>query len=100
MSASWNSRDAVDVVGALGSQLSGADTVRGKTVPKGNKGHSGHSIDNSSKTSGIAGALTDKAIATYRPKIILLMIGTNDMHHSIDLANAPTRLGSCGEMRG
>lgn len=78
----------------VGSQTTGPATVSGKTFPKENEGHSGYSIDDSSQTSGIAGTLTDSAIATYKPNIILLMIGTNDMHYSIDLANAPTRLGN------
>lgn len=77
----------------VGSQKSGPALVDGKPFPQGNEGHSGYSIDDSSKTSGISGALTDDAIATYRPNIILLMIGTNDMHYSIDLPNAPARLG-------
>ncbi|HZL20469.1 MAG TPA: SGNH/GDSL hydrolase family protein [Polyangia bacterium] len=78
----------------VGSQTTGPTTVSGKPFPKGNEGHSGYSIDDSSQTSGIAGALTDGAISTYRPNVILLMIGTNDMHYSIDLPNAPTRLGN------
>jgi lysophospholipase L1-like esterase len=78
----------------VGSQLTGPATVNGRTFPKENEGHSGYSIDNSSQSSGIAGVLTDGAIATYKPNVILLMIGTNDMHEAIDLANAPTRLGN------
>jgi lysophospholipase L1-like esterase len=77
----------------VGSQKTGPATVDGKPFPQENEGHSGYSIDDSSQTSGIAGPLTDDAIATYKPNIILLMIGTNDMHYSIDLSNAPTRLG-------
>jgi lysophospholipase L1-like esterase len=34
------------------------------------------------------------AISTYHPQIILLMIGTNDVNLSIDLANAPGRLAT------
>ena len=77
----------------VGSQSSGPATLAGKTFPKGNEGHSGYTMYDSSKTSGIAGAITDSAIRNYKPNIILLMIGTNDMHYSLDLANAPTRLG-------
>jgi lysophospholipase L1-like esterase len=76
----------------VGSSTSGPDTVSGAAFPKENEGHSGYSIDDSSQTKGIS-PLVDSAIATYKPNIILLMIGTNDMHYSIDLANAPTRLG-------
>ena len=77
----------------VGSQMSGPATLAGKTFPKGNEGHSGYTMDDSSKTSGIGGAITDNAIKNYKPNIILLMIGTNDMHDSLDLSNAPTRLG-------
>ncbi|HVY37134.1 MAG TPA: SGNH/GDSL hydrolase family protein, partial [Polyangia bacterium] len=77
----------------VGSQASGPTTVAGKPFPKGNEGHSGYSIDDSSKTSGISGAITDDAIRNDRPNIILLMIGTNDMHDALDVGNAPTRLG-------
>ncbi|MES1207949.1 MAG: SGNH/GDSL hydrolase family protein, partial [Pseudomonadota bacterium] len=77
----------------VGSQTSGPATVAGKSFPKGNEGHSGYTMYDNSKASGIAGAITDNAIKNYKPNIILLMIGTNDMHYSVDLANAPTRLG-------
>ncbi len=76
----------------VGSQTSGPDTVSDTPFPTGNEGHSGYSIDDSSSTHGIS-PLVDQALAKYKPNIILLMIGTNDMHYSIDLANAPTRLG-------
>ena len=78
----------------VGSQKTGPALVDGQPFPQGNEGHSGYSIDDSSKSSGISGALTDEAIAAYKPNIILLMIGTNDMHDAIDLPNAPTRLGN------
>ncbi|HVZ89459.1 MAG TPA: SGNH/GDSL hydrolase family protein, partial [Polyangia bacterium] len=78
----------------VGSQKTGPTTVSGKPFPQGNEGHVGYSIDDSAQTNGIAGTLTDTAIATYKPNIVLLMIGTNDMHYSIDLANAPARLGA------
>ena len=77
----------------VGSQTDGPPAVDGQTFPPENEGHSGYSIDDSSATSGIS-PLVDHAIATYKPNIILLMIGTNDMHYSIDLPNAPTRLGN------
>jgi lysophospholipase L1-like esterase len=81
----------------VGSQMTGPvpDTVSGKTFPEGNEGHSGYSMDGGGGSAGaLAGTVTDHALATYKPNIILLMIGTNDMHYSIDLANAPTRLGN------
>ena len=77
----------------VGSVTSGPATVSGEPFPKGNEGHSGYSIDDSSQTKGIS-PLVDQAISTYKPNIILLMIGTNDMHYAIDPPNAPTRLGA------
>jgi lysophospholipase L1-like esterase len=76
----------------VGSVSSGPDSVSGQAFPKGNEGHSGYSIDDSKSTKGIA-PLVDHALATYRPNVVLLMIGTNDMHYALDLPNAPTRLG-------
>jgi lysophospholipase L1-like esterase len=77
----------------VGSLASGPAMLAGLPFPKGNEGHSGYSIDDSSQTMGIS-PLVDQALATYKPNIILLMIGTNDMHYSLDLANAPRRLGA------
>ena len=76
----------------VGSQSSGPATVSGKAFPPRNEGHSGYTIDDSASTKGIS-PLVDQAIATYKPNIVLLMIGTNDMHYALDTANAPTRLG-------
>ena len=76
----------------VGSVSSGPATVSGQPFPKGNEGHSGYSIDDSSSTKGIS-PLVDQALATYKPNIVLLMIGTNDMHYKLDLPNAPARLG-------
>ncbi len=77
----------------VGSQMSGPDEVSGKPFPQSNEGHSGYSIDDSSQTMGIS-PLVDAALAKYAPQIVLLMIGTNDMHYAIDPSQAPTRLGN------
>ncbi len=81
------------VITFVGSQSSGPTTVAGAAFPPQNEGHSGYTIDDTASTNGIA-PLVDQAIATYKPHIILLMIGTNDMHYAVDTANAPTRLGT------
>ncbi|MEO7731098.1 MAG: FG-GAP-like repeat-containing protein, partial [Kofleriaceae bacterium] len=52
-----------------------------------NEGHSGWII---SQIAGIA----DGVLATYRPNLVTLHIGTNDMNRNIDVANAPARLGA------
>jgi lysophospholipase L1-like esterase len=69
---------AVDFVG---SQKSGSlpDTDH--------EGHSGWRIDQLT-------AQIDGWLATSRPDVILLHIGTNDMNQNVDIANAPTRLGT------
>ncbi|MFC9797253.1 FG-GAP-like repeat-containing protein [Streptomyces sp. NPDC127584] len=50
------------------------------------EGHSGWRIED------IAG-ITDNAMSTYRPNVVLLHIGTNDMNTNRDPAGAPRRLG-------
>ncbi len=62
------------------------------TFPRGHEGYSGYTIDPSSR-SGVS-PLVDAAITAARPHIILLKIGTNDVDISVDLANAPARLGA------
>ena len=84
--------EAGQTITFVGSQASGPTALAGKPFPQANEGHSGYSIDDSAKTSGIS-PLVDQALARYQPNIVLLMIGTNDMHYALDLDNAPTRLG-------
>lgn len=64
--------------------------------PPRHEGHSGFTIINEPTFNrmGISPNITDTAISTYHPNIILLMIGTNDVDVSIDLANAPGRLAT------
>lgn len=79
----------------VGSQTSSSapNTVQNQTFPKKHEGHDGYTIDTGSGSSGISGSITDQAMASYHPNIVLLMIGTNDVNGNIDVANAPTRLG-------
>ncbi len=63
----------------VGSQHSGP-------APDAHEGHSGWTI------SQIAG-ITDSAMATYRPNVVLLHIGTNDMNNNDNPDGAPARLG-------
>ncbi len=64
--------------------------------PPKHEGHTGFTIINETSVgrSGISPAITDTAISTYHPNIILLMIGTNDVNLSVDLGNAPGRLAT------
>jgi lysophospholipase L1-like esterase len=83
------------LVSFVGSLANGPVSVDGRTFPRNHEGHTGFTIDNEQTVgrTGISG-LTDQAIATTHPHIVLLMIGTNDVDLSVDLANAPARLGA------
>jgi len=52
-----------------------------------NEGHPGYRIDQ-------IAAGVDGWLATYRPDVVLLMIGTNDMNENHQVATAPQRLGA------
>jgi lysophospholipase L1-like esterase len=74
----------------VGSDHTGPPSVDGVAFPPANEGHPSWTIDGSSM------GLYPKVQAwlqTSKPDIVTLMIGTNDMSQSIDLANAPERLG-------
>jgi len=79
-----------------GRNMNGPETVMVGTTttnfPKGHEGYSGYTIDPSSR-SGVS-PLADAAITAAKPHIILLMIGTNDIDLSVDVATAPMRLGA------
>ena len=93
-----NSKQTITFVGGTLSigdaKPNGPTTVGGKTFPPGNEGNGGYTIANPSSKGGIAGAITDQSLSMYKPNIVLLMIGTNDVLQNIDLGNAPTRLAS------
>ena len=93
-----NSKQNITFVGGTlnigDAKPNGPTTVAGQTFPQGNEGNGGYTIASPSSKGGIAGAITDQSCSTYKPDIVLLMIGTNDILQNIDLGNAPTRLGS------
>jgi lysophospholipase L1-like esterase len=66
----------------VGSQSSGPYEIEDRQ----HQGHSGYRIDQ------IADIAFDK-VATYRPDIVLLVIGTNDVGQDYALDSAPARLG-------
>ena len=76
----------------VGSLTNGPATVDNKTFPMHHEGHGGYTISGGGN-GGIAGSITDNAISTNHPNIVLLMIGTNDLNDNIDVTNAPSRLG-------
>lgn len=77
----------------VGRNTNGPATVDGTPFPRGHEGYSGFTIDDAPGHTGIA-PLVDAAISMFRPHIILLHIGTNDVNGNVDLPNAPSRLGA------
>jgi lysophospholipase L1-like esterase len=76
----------------VGTLMNGPNTVANRTFPKRHEGHGGYTISGGGQ-GAIAGTVTDTAISTYHPNIVLLSIGTNDIDDNIDVSKAPTRLG-------
>jgi lysophospholipase L1-like esterase len=62
----------------VGASTSGPSTVDGLPFPRANSGYSGYNIDTVAGRQGIA-QFFPAQITAYRPNIILLMIGTNDV---------------------
>ena len=71
----------------------GPSTVDGVAFPRNHEGYSGYTIDTGGGRTGIS-TIIDAAFMANTPHIVLLMIGTNDVNISFDLANAPTRLAN------
>jgi lysophospholipase L1-like esterase len=78
----------------VGSQANGPPSVEERTFPRNHEGRGAHAIDPGNNQTGISGQITDRALSMYRPHIVLLMIGTNDINGNIDVPNAPNRLGA------
>jgi len=79
-----------DQLAAHGGQVEFVGSLRSGPAPSAHEGHSGWVI------SQIAGIAND-AIATYRPNVVLLHIGTNDMNNAVDPPGstaAQARLGN------
>ena len=70
----------------VGGRRDGPATVDGVPFPMDHEGSSGYHI------ADIAG-LAAQQVARYTPRIVLLMIGTNDMDRSDNVDTAPARLG-------
>jgi hypothetical protein len=79
----------------VGRNANGPATVSGQPFPQHHEGYPHYTIDDelAAGRMGIS-PLVDDGISVGKPNIILLMIGTNDVNNSIDLASAPTRLGA------
>lgn len=73
----------------------GPTTVDGAPFPRNHEGHGGFTIEDvpARGANGIAD-FVEPSLEAYEPHIITLMIGTNDINGNIDVASAPSRLGS------
>jgi len=78
----------------VGALQNGPANVDGKAFPRNHEGHGGFTIDSDQGHSGISGSITNNALSSYHPNIVLLMIGTNDINGNVDVQNAPQRLGN------
>jgi lysophospholipase L1-like esterase len=76
----------------VGSHESGPTSVNNVAFPRKQEGHSGWTIDDGGGRSGLYPKIQSFLAATP-PHIITLMIGTNDIDLSLDVGNAPKRLG-------
>jgi lysophospholipase L1-like esterase len=76
----------------VGTLTNGPTSVANKTFPSHHEGHGGYTIAGGGQ-GALAGTITDKAISSTHPNIVLLMIGTNDINGNVDVANAPKKLG-------
>jgi lysophospholipase L1-like esterase len=75
----------------VGASSSGPTTIDGVSFPRANSGYSGYEIDSVNGRQGIS-QFFPAQIAKYKPNIILLMIGTNDVASGVP--NIPPRLGA------
>src|SRR5262249_25858580 len=75
----------------VGSLADGPATVDGVPFPTAHEGHSGFNIDTTQGRMGIS-RFFPAAITRFRPNIVLLMIGTNDVPTGV--TEIPTRLGA------
>jgi hypothetical protein len=74
----------------VGSGADGPTMVDGVPFPRNHEGHSGYNIDATQGRMGVS-PFFPAAITTYKPNIVLLMIGTNDV--DTGETNIPDRLG-------
>ena len=86
-----------EMVTFVGRNLNGPTTVTvsGQTTnfPRNHEGYNGYTISGGGSSNGISPPITDQALMMFKPHIVLLAIGTNDVNMNVDVANAPTRLG-------
>jgi lysophospholipase L1-like esterase len=76
----------------VGTLMNGPTTVASRSFPRRHEGHGGYTIAGGG-SGALAGTVTDTAISSQHPHIVLLSIGTNDINGNINVSTAPTRLG-------
>jgi lysophospholipase L1-like esterase len=74
----------------VGANSGGPNMVDGVPFPRANSGYSGYNIDNAAGRMGVS-QFFPAQIRTYKPHIVLLMIGTNDV--DTGETDIPGRLG-------
>lgn len=64
-------------------------SVDNVTFPKNHEGHGGYTIEGNNGIAQFVGT----SIPNFKPNIITLMIGTNDINGNVSISDAPNRLG-------
>jgi hypothetical protein len=85
----------------VGSQMDGPAMAYGEPFPKAHEGHPGYTVEDEAvpggqPREGIAPLLDppDSVVTTYRPDIVLLMIGTNNIQYDLGYDEAPAQVGA------
>lgn len=89
MSSRWSTgyrRDLYNRLTAAGLRVDFVGSQRSGATDPNHEGHSGWEIDHVSQNAA-------RWVKAYKPDVVLLMIGTNDINHRTDLPRAPARLG-------
>jgi lysophospholipase L1-like esterase len=89
MSSAWSTgyrRDLYNRLTAAGLRVDFVGSQRSGAIDPNHEGHSGWQIHQLSRNA-------TRWVKAYRPDVVLLMVGTNDVNRRLDLAHAPARLG-------
>lgn len=84
--------DAGQSIEFFGSSENGPTEVDNMPFPRRHEGHSGYTIHDAPGAGRVGISPLVQTVLDFEPDIILLKIGTNDLHQNVDVANAPTRL--------
>lgn len=78
----------------VGDAMNGPDQVDGQPFPKQHDGYPGFTIAGGPPNNPGIASFTPDHMRKYKPDIITLMIGTNDIANMYEMATAPDRLGA------